>query len=113
MEESRQNNNRISYGFKVFLIAAFAVSVFMLFIYHKIDGHHAVEKSYVKYIRDWTVIDPDGNTFEAEEGYQDDRIKDEDFTIVTTLPDNIPDGSYVCYIARCAQRVYINGELRN
>ena len=112
MEESRQNN-RISYGFKVFLIAAFAVSVFMLFIYHKIDGHHAVEKSYVKYIRDWTVIDPDGNTFEAEEGYQDDRIKDEDFTIVTTLPDNIPDGSYVCYIARCAQRVYINGELRN
>ena len=91
---------------------ALAVSVFMLLIYHNIDGRHAVEKSYVKYIKEWTVIDPDGNSFEAEEGYEDDRIREDDFTIVTTLPDNIPDGSYICYIARCAQRVYIDGELR-
>ena len=112
MEKSGYNNNRIPKVFKVFLIAAFAASVFMLIIYHKIDGHHALEKSYVTYIKDWTVIDPDGNSFEAEEGYQDDRIREGDFTIVATLPDNIPDGSYVCYIARCAQRVYIDGELR-
>ncbi len=108
----RGNNNGISYVFKVFLMIALAASAFMILVYHKIDGHHAVEKAYVKYIEDWTVIDSSGNSFEAEAGYQDDRIKNEDFTIVATLPDNIPDGSYVCYIARCDQRVYIDGELR-
>ena len=112
MKESGSSNNKMSYFFKVFLIAGLAVSAFMILIYHKIDTKHAVEKDNVVYLKDWTVIDSSGNSFEAQEGYQDDDITDDDFTIITILPDNIPDGSYVCYIARCAQKVYIDGELR-
>ena len=78
MKESGSSNNKMSYFFKVFLIAGLAVSAFMILIYHKIDAKHAVEKADVVYLKDWTVIDSSGNSFEAEEGYQDDDITDDD-----------------------------------
>lgn len=106
-------NSIMTYIFKGFLMLAVAVSVLMILIYHKLDDEQAVEEGYVQYITDWTVTGPDGDSFKAEPVYSDDRIKEREFTLTATLPDNIPDGSYVCYIARGNQKIYIGGEIRN
>lgn len=46
----------------------------------------------VIYIDEWTVYHEDGSSFKAGRTLNDKMAYDEDFTIVTTLPDDIENG---------------------
>ncbi len=66
----------------------------------------------IQYIEKWTVIDSKGRSFEVGQSYDDERALNEDFTIVSRLPDNIGIESILCFRNRSDVKVYINGELR-
>ena len=105
------------HNFKMGILKALPIltcifGLFLLVSYNVRDKIGSVESSYVQYIDEWEVIDSAGNSFYEKAGYRDDRMYDEDFTIKSTLPAKIPDGSYVCFITRCETKVYIGGELR-
>ncbi|MCR4806048.1 MAG: response regulator [Lachnospiraceae bacterium] len=87
-------------------------SMILLISFNSKDESAPVEQSYVSFIEEWEVTDPDGNTFIEHPGYRDDRLYEADFTIAANLPDDIPDASFVCFINRCETKVYIGDELR-
>ena len=66
----------------------------------------------LKYIDKWTVLDSSGNKFNTGRTYVDNRAYDEDFTIITSLPENIKPGQILCFENRSNLKVYISGELR-
>ena len=98
--------------FKVIFLLSFAVAVTLPISYNMKDKTTVWESDEPRYIKDWEVIDSAGESFMVEAPYRDERLKNEDFTIVSKLPDDILDGSYICFITRGNVDVYIGGELR-
>ena len=76
------------------------------------DKIKVLESSTPRYIKTWEVTDLAGENFTVDAPYRDPRFATEDFTIVSTLPDDIKDGSYLCFITRGSVDVYIDGDLR-
>ncbi len=66
----------------------------------------------IQYIDNWTVTDSAGKSFQVGKTYNDERALKEDFTIVSTLPENIGLESELCFQNRSDVRVYINDEVR-
>lgn len=70
------------------------------------------DNSTTEYIESWTVIDQSGKSFETGRTYNDNRAYNQDFTIVSKLPEKILPGSVLCFQNRSDSAVYINGKLR-
>ncbi|MCR5357000.1 MAG: response regulator [Lachnospiraceae bacterium] len=64
------------------------------------------------YIEEWTVIDPDGNSFTTGRQYKDKRLYTRDFTIISRIPDSACEDSILCFANRGNVEIYIDGELR-
>ncbi|MBR4719789.1 MAG: response regulator [Lachnospiraceae bacterium] len=108
----KTKNYKIIPVFKVMFLLAFIYALALLISYSLKDRSAVWESDEPVYIMDWKVIDQNGDSFEVEAPYRDERLKNEDFTIISTLPDDIRDGSYICFITRGNVDVYVDGELR-
>ena len=110
--DDKTKTRHIMLIFKPMFLLAFIYAFALLISYSLMDRIEVWESDEPEYIVNWEVIDKDGNSFEVEAPYRDERLKYEDFTIISTLPDEIMDRSYVCFITRGNVDVYIGGELR-
>ena len=104
---------RRSIVFKALFFCAFAFCVILcVYLTGLVNDATSDRASTIDYIVSWTVVDEFGNRFEVGRTYEDPRAFEEDFTIVSNLPDEIALGSELCFANRSDVAVYINGELR-
>ncbi|MBQ9041824.1 MAG: HD-GYP domain-containing protein [Eggerthellaceae bacterium] len=106
--------DRRSTVFKVLFFCAFAFCVALcVYLTGLVNSATSDEAPNIDYIENWTIIDESGNSFEVGRTYEDPRAFEEDFTIVSKLPDEIALDSELCFMNRSDVSVYINGELRH
>lgn len=107
--------NRYLYIMRIFgvmLLLTCVCTIVLLVRYNAGDKTEVLKIEDPEYIKTWEVIDRDGNSLSVDAPYRDKRFETEDFTIVSTLPGDIKEGSYLCFITRGNVDVYIDGELR-
>lgn len=99
--------------FKTAFFGVFAFSILLgAYLTRFINSTPGDGNIYMEYIDRWTVTDENGISFDTGREYSDERAYSEDFTIVSTLPDNIRHDSLLCFLNRSDVYIYINGELR-
>ena len=107
--------NRYLYIMRIFgvmLLLTCVCTIALLIRYNAGDKTEVLKIEDPEYIKTWEVIDRDGNSLSVDAPYRDKRFETEDFTIVSALPGDIKEGSYLCFITRGNVDVYIDGELR-
>lgn len=110
--EGRQGYFNIMRVFGLAFLLTCVLTIVLLVGYSVRDKIKVLESSTPRYIKTWEVTDLAGESFTVDAPYRDPRFATEDFTIVSTLPDDIKDGSYLCFITRGSVDVYIDGDLR-
>ncbi|MBO4415505.1 MAG: response regulator [Lachnospiraceae bacterium] len=97
---------------KVFFYIFLAFAFFILIYYSLADKAGVIESESVTYIEHWTVIGGNGSFFETGRYFRDNHYYKEAFTIISELPDNISDNSYMCFTMNGDTYIYVDGELR-
>ena len=109
--EDRFYKNSLRIVNSVFLILILFF-VFLIVYYGVIHKQNGIEVDPVYTIDKWTVIDGDGNSFETGGYYTAEKDYDKDFTIVSTIPEEAHDNSFLCLSTGKNLEIYINDELR-
>ena len=91
---------------------AFALCLGLIVYYNTHDTWSTRITDKLEYIEEWTVIAPDGETFKTGRKYSDERLYEQDFTIISTVPKDVCDDSLLCFANRSNIEVYIDGVLR-
>ncbi len=97
---------------KVVLCILLVFSAFVLIYYGVINKGDTLEKESVRFIERWTVSDSEGDEFTTGRTYVVGNDDQKNYTITTTLPQDIKDNEYLCFYTRREIEVYINGKLR-
>lgn len=85
----------------------------LFFIYYGIINKAVVEKREpFSFMESWVVKDSDGNEFMTGRSYMAQNADDRDYTISSTLPQNLMSNEYLFFTTRKDVAVYIGGELR-
>ena len=95
----------------VFLILI-VFSAFLFVYYGVIHKQDAINEDPIYPIDKWTVIEGDGTTFETDGFYTAEKDYDKDFTIVSRLPKEAGDNSYLVLSTGKNLKLYIDNELR-
>lgn len=99
--------------FKTVFFCLFVFSLVMgIFMTGIVKNSLKKDDNRISYIESWTVTDRSGNSFETGRTYTDRRAYNEDFTIVSKLPDNIRPESILCFMNRSNVRIFIDGKIR-
>ena len=94
---------------KIFFFVFLIFTIMFMVVYTIFDKRTAIKEDKVRFIEKWTVIDPDGNTFETGRSFRDNKVYNGDFTIISKLPDHISDNDVLCFGAHIEVSVYIGG----
>ena len=99
--------------FKTVFFCLFAICIIAYAYFCSLEARNgSAPDTQIEYIDNWTVVGNDGESFEVGRTYNDDRIFNENFTIISRLPDDIRPNSVVCFLNRSDVEVYIGGVLR-
>ncbi|MCR4787134.1 MAG: response regulator [Lachnospiraceae bacterium] len=96
----------------IFFITLGVVFLGMM-VFFKYDHSDPIDSSDPFFIEDWTITAPNGDTTKAGSTYRNDPPQKGIFTMETTLPYTVTDGSNFCFIIGGNVEIYINGELRD
>lgn len=106
-------------SFETFIKFFFTVAVIILFIFGVLgqilskDERDVLPTNCREYNPDWQQLLDDGSTRPVEAPTVIDAEYGEVVTLITTLPDNITDGEYICFRPVWQDvTVYVDGELR-
>lgn len=108
-----KSSERFLYITKVFTAIIIAAIVLVLLYYFSIDKSSPIVADAPVYVDEWTVTDPNGQTFASGREYRNAVAAKGTFTMTSTLPQNVHDDSVFCVIIGGNAAIYINGELRN
>ena len=97
---------------KVVLVGMMIFAVFVLVYFGMRPGSDRVKIDEVTFIERWTVVEGDGHTFETGRFYLAEKDYEKDFTIISALPENVTDNTFLCFGTGKNVSVYIGGELR-
>lgn len=88
----------------------FSAVVFLEYVMRDEEGGVKIDE--VEFIEHWTVVDGDGDTFETGRSYLAQKAYDKDFTIITNLPEQVENNTFLCFATGKNVKVYVGGELR-
>ncbi len=94
----------------LFLLLAFTAFVFLY--YGIINKESPMESEAIRFIDHWTVSDGEGNEFETGRTYVVGNDDQKDYSITSTLPEDVKDNEYIFFYNRRDIEAYVNGELR-
>lgn len=99
--------------FKTVFFCLFFFSLLMgIFLSVSVKINSVSANSGIAFIESWKVIDQEGRSFETGRTYNDKRAYNEDFTIISKLPDAVSGDDFLCFINRSSVKVFINDKLR-
>ncbi|MBR4344901.1 MAG: response regulator [Lachnospiraceae bacterium] len=102
----------IATSVKVLMGVLLTFNIFVLIYFGIIDRADVWENEPISFIENWIVTDSKGNQFTTGRNFVSDEEIHEEFTIVSTLAQDIADNEYLFFLTRTDIAVYINGELR-
>ncbi len=96
----------------ILFFVVFTASVAGLLYCSELDHSAPLENKQPVFINEWLVTSPSGNVIHAGSSYRNEGREKGSFTMVSTLPDQLTDDSYFCFIVGGNVAVYVNGEMR-
>ncbi len=97
---------------KIFSFVALGAIFLGLILFSANDDSAPIKYDEPHYIDEWKVTDPDGNVFTAGRSFRNSKPTGGTFIMEGTLPKDIDNDSFLCFITGGSVQVYINGELR-
>ena len=97
---------------KIVLCVLFAFVIFLSIYYGMINKADVPKDEPLEFIESWTVTDNNGKDFTTDRSYVSEELSEYDYTIRSTLPQDIKNNEYLFFETRKDTAVFINGELR-
>ena len=106
------SSGKLICAIKLLFLFALIISLSAILWFSSRDTSDPMEYREPCFINEWTVTSPDGSVFKAGKTYRNEGYSSGTFTMVSRLPENITDDSYLCFINGGDVSVFINGQLR-
>ncbi|MCR5800949.1 MAG: response regulator [Lachnospiraceae bacterium] len=97
---------------KCIFFTIIALSTIGFFVFNSMDTPFYLEYDDPMYLEDWRVTNPNGTVSAAGSSYQSGLDSNGEYVARTTLPDELYDDSYFCFIVGGDAYVYVDGVLR-
>ena len=97
---------------KIFFLTYLSISFIGLIVYMNTREPSPMNFDDTRVIGSWTVMDPDGSVHTEGETYKIDGPSEDTYEMVSVLPDDIIDKSWIFFSTSRNFEVYVDGELR-